>query len=98
MSSEDDLDPRESCRPLPFAELMALESLDDAHQQLNGIAYDPEMVYRFRSRATPFSPGDGFMAFGGHVYAQSAYAASKTVDKGFTIHVSRKKTFSTVTL
>jgi acyl-CoA thioesterase len=26
-------------------------------------------------------------AFGGHVFAQSAYAASKTIDKGFIIHV-----------
>jgi acyl-CoA thioesterase len=27
-------------------------------------------------------------AFGGHVYAQAAYATSKTVDPGFVIHVS----------
>ena len=26
-------------------------------------------------------------AFGGHVFAQAAYAASKTIDKGFIIHV-----------
>jgi len=26
-------------------------------------------------------------AFGGHVYAQAAYAASKTVEKEFVVHV-----------
>lgn len=87
---QSDLDPRELCCPLPFVELMALEPLNDSHQPSNATVDDPERAYRFRSRAVPFSPGDGFMAFGGHVYAQSAYAASKTVDKGFTIHVSQK--------
>lgn len=88
MSSSDDLDPRDLCVPLPFAELMALDLLDSSNQ--SSVTVDePEKVYRFQSRATPFPPGEGAMAFGGHVYAQSAYAASKTVDKGYVIHVSR---------
>lgn len=91
MSSKDDqpdFDPRELCYPLPFAELMALEPLGVPNQQ-QGTAEDPERVEVFRSRAVPFPPGEGIMAFGGHVYAQSAYAASQTVGKGLTIHVSR---------
>lgn len=87
MSSKDDssdIDPRELCRPIPFAQLMALESVTEQGQS---IASESERIERFRSLAVPFPPGDGFMAFGGHVYAQSAYAASKTVERGFVIHV-----------
>lgn len=92
MSPKDDqpgfggFDPRELCYPVPFAELMALDPLGVSSQQQSADA-EPERVERFRSRAVPFPPGDGTMAFGGHVYAQSAYAASQTVDKGFVIHV-----------
>jgi acyl-CoA thioesterase len=37
-------------------------------------------------------------AFGGHVYAQAAYATSKTVDPGFVIHVSRQSAMSMSTI
>ena len=87
MSSKDgpsDIDPRELCRPLPFVELMALDPVPEQQQNLPG---ESERSERFRSRAVPFPPGDGFMAFGGHVYAQSAYAASRTVKSGFFVHV-----------
>lgn len=88
MSSKDgpsDIDPRELCCPLPFAELMALDPVPEQQQNITG---DPERIERFRSQAVPFPPGEGFMAFGGHVYAQSAYAASRTVERGFFIHVT----------
>ncbi|KAF4207163.1 hypothetical protein CNMCM8927_003734 [Aspergillus lentulus] len=64
-----------------FVELMGLKRLDSP-----STPDAPEKVERFQSLAAPYPPGMGGMAFGGHVYAQSAYAASKTVDKGFVIH------------
>ncbi|EAW07637.1 acyl-CoA thioesterase [Aspergillus clavatus NRRL 1] len=68
--------------PAAFAELMALKRLEGS----NGTPTEPEKVERFQSLAAPFPPGEGTRAFGGHVYAQSAYAASKTVEQGFVIH------------
>ncbi|KAH1268580.1 hypothetical protein KXX33_004104 [Aspergillus fumigatus] len=65
-----------------FAELMGLKRLDSPSSTPDA----PEKVERFESLAVPYSPGMSGIAFGGHVYAQSAYAASKTVDKGFVIH------------
>lgn len=59
----------------PFAELMQLETIDGD---------------TFRSIAPPFAPGGPVgvgRSYGAHVYAQAAYAASKTVDKGFLLHV-----------
>jgi len=73
--------------PLNFVELMALERLDDTEVTQYGAA-EPERVERFHSLAAPASPGEGTRSFGGHVYAQAAYAASKTVGKGFVVHVS----------
>ena len=70
--------------PLSFVELMALERLDAT--EINRRSCDPEKIELFHSLATPFNPGEGNRAFGGQVYAQSAYAASKTVEKGFVIH------------
>ncbi|KAF2166864.1 hypothetical protein M409DRAFT_66413 [Zasmidium cellare ATCC 36951] len=58
----------------PFAELMQLETIDGD---------------TFRSIAPPFAPGGPVgvgRSYGAHVYAQAAYAASKTVDKGFLLH------------
>ncbi|KAJ5717132.1 hypothetical protein N7488_002778 [Penicillium malachiteum] len=66
--------------PSSFAALMALQRLDD--NEVNNISSDPEKIERFQSLAAPYPPGLGNRAFGGHVYAQSAYAASKTVEKG----------------
>ena len=87
-NDDPDFDPRELCSPLPFSELMALDPLGDCNGQQRSTIDEPERVYWFQSRATPFPPGEGSMAFGGHVYAQSAYAASKTVGQGFLLHVS----------
>ncbi|KAJ5097290.1 hypothetical protein N7456_008011 [Penicillium angulare] len=70
--------------PLSFVGLMALERLDDT--KINESSSDPEKIELFRSLAAPYPPAEGNRAFGGHVYAQSAYAASKTVQKGFVIY------------
>lgn len=86
---QPDFDPRELHSPQPFIELMALERLDDDLKSSHVLTInEPEKVEYFRSLATPFPPGESFMAFGGHAYAQSAYAASKTVENGFVINVS----------
>lgn len=77
----------EPTSPQSFVELMALEQLETvsiSHPDTQEL----EKIERFRSLATPYPPGQGTRAFGGHVYAQSAYAASKTVGAGFVIHVS----------
>lgn len=41
----------------------------------------------FKSAFPAYSPGGGTRAYGGHVYAQAALAASRTVGEGFVIHV-----------
>jgi hypothetical protein len=56
----------------PFRDLFALVRINDNH---------------FESMAPAYSPGGFNRAFGGHVFAQSGYAASKTVREGFVIHV-----------
>lgn len=81
------IDEDEEVSPHSFVELMALERLEEitiTHPD----AAKPERIERFRSLARPYNPGQGTRSFGGHVYAQSAYAASKTVSQGFVIHVS----------
>lgn len=84
---QSDQDADELTSPSSFAQLMALERLeDDEVSQVNTLG--PEKVEKFRSLAAPYPPGQGTRSFGGHVYAQSAYAASKTVGKGFVVHVS----------
>ncbi|KAL2865393.1 acyl-CoA thioesterase [Aspergillus lucknowensis] len=70
--------------PASFAELMALRRLDTQSLVLN--RDEPEKVELFESTARTYRPGLGSRAFGGHVYAQSAYAASKTVPPGLVIH------------
>lgn len=70
---------------LSFVELMALERVGDIPPSNN---VEAEKVEHFQSIARPYAPGISNAAFGGHVYAQSAYAASQTVSKGFVLHVS----------
>lgn len=55
-----------------FADLMALNKIDKT---------------TFASAAPAYSPGGFTRAFGGHVYAQAAYAAAQTVREGFVLHV-----------
>jgi acyl-CoA thioesterase len=80
------IDEDEPTSPRAFVELMALERLEDTTISHPDTA-EPEKIQRFRSLAKPYNPGHGPRSFGGHVYAQSAYAASKTVAQGFVIHV-----------
>ena len=66
---------------LPFVDLMRLETIDEV---------------TFRSKAQPFCPGGTHIrsagrAYGGHVYAQAAWAAAQTVPEGFVLHVSCPK-------
>ncbi|PYH99318.1 acyl-CoA thioesterase [Aspergillus ellipticus CBS 707.79] len=68
--------------PSAFADLMSLRRLPSPPPN----PLSPEQTERFESLAPPYPPGEGTRAFGGHVYAQSAYAASKTVTPGFVIH------------
>ena len=63
---------------LPFVDLMRLETINDA---------------TYRSTAQPFCPGGTHIrsagrAYGGHAYAQAAWAAAQTVPEGFVLHVS----------
>lgn len=70
--------------PLPpdgqdFAELMAVESID-------------ENTFKSVSKPCPGPPRviNGTLhisTYGGHIYAQSAWAAAQTVGDGFVIHV-----------
>jgi len=80
-------DEDELTSPRSFVELMALEQLEEISISHPDTA-EPERIERFRSLAAPYPPGQGTRSFGGHVYAQSAYAASKTVGPGFVVHVS----------
>jgi acyl-CoA thioesterase len=41
----------------------------------------------YESASPAYSPGGFTRAFGGHAYAQAAYAAAHTVKKGFVLHV-----------
>lgn len=59
-----------------FVDLMAVEKLDD---------------WTYRSIAKPFSPSAATAAYGGHVFAQSVYAASKTVKEGMVCCVCMPK-------
>lgn len=61
-----------------FTALFALSPVDAAQK-------DGE--WTFRSAHPAYSPGNAIRAFGGHVYAQAVLAASRTVKKGFCVHV-----------
>jgi hypothetical protein len=83
-------DPQRSQRrvrtPLAFAKLIAVERVPDAETKAQ--AYSDVKVEVFQSISRPWAPTLAKNAFGGHVCAQSAYAASKTVPEGLVIHVS----------
>ena len=62
-----------------FVELMALETIK------------PSALSRrshYRSPAPAYSPGGTGSAYGGHPFAQAAWAAAQTVEVGFILHVS----------
>ena len=61
---------------VPFVDLMRLETINDV---------------TYRSIAQPFNPGGNIVksmgrAYGGHVYAQAAWAAAQTVPASFVLH------------
>ena len=60
-------------QPISFSRLMAFKPLGDD---------------RFSSLTPAWSTGEGTAAFGGHVFAQSMWVASKTVADGMVVHVS----------
>ncbi|KAK3700796.1 hypothetical protein LTR37_015768 [Vermiconidia calcicola] len=76
--------PHDGNEYLPFVDLIRLHKIHDL---------------TYKSIALPFSPGGQLevaipRAYGGHVYAQSAWAACQTVGEGFLIFVcSRTKPF-----
>ena len=64
---------------LPFTDLIKLEKID---------------AVTYKSITLPFSPGGQLpravpRAYGGHVYAQAAWAACQTVDEGFLLYVCK---------
>lgn len=72
----------------PFAKLMALQSL--------GLGVENPSLHKyeiFRALVAPFRIESMGYAYGGHVYAQAAYAASKTVERGFLLHVCLRLIF-----
>lgn len=63
----------EDKKVLPFDKVIELERIDD---------------WTFRSIVKAYSPTGGENGtYGGHVFAQAAWAAAQTVDEGFLIHV-----------
>lgn len=59
---------------LPFDKVIELERIDN---------------WTFRSIVKAYSPTGGENGtYGGHVFAQAAWAAAQTVDEGFVIHAS----------
>jgi acyl-CoA thioesterase len=50
----------------------------------------------FESLTPAWPPAPFTRAFGGHVYAQAVYAASKTVEKGLVVHVCYAGPFTCV--
>lgn len=66
-----------------FAQLMSLMHIDPSSVQTKDD--DPDIKY-FRSLVLPYLPIVSRGVFGGHVMAQSCFAASKTVPPGFICH------------
>jgi hypothetical protein len=92
-ASEFPFDHENGNAPVSFSTLMGLMPLrapvDDS---TDSTSRAPRGAYWiFRSTYPAYSPGGFTRAFGGHVYAQAAVAASRTVKKGFTVHVSRSR-------
>ena len=65
--------------PIPWAQQMGLEKIDEnTFRSTAGAPFGAHTTKNGESRPR---------AFGGHVYAQAVYAASKTVPSGMLIHV-----------
>jgi hypothetical protein len=85
MPAEDDVWPEwaNSNAYTPFSELMSLQRTDHSE----GDQADEQGGWTFLSRRPAYSPGGFTRAYGGHVYAQAALAAARTVRAGFVLHV-----------
>jgi acyl-CoA thioesterase len=65
---------------LPFDKVLELDKINDS---------------TYRSIVKVYSPtGAENGTYGGHVFAQAAWAAAQTVDEGFVIHVTHHSTVS----
>lgn len=67
---------------LPFTDLMNVIPLPPLPHK----DHDGKREERFMSTRPAFNPGQG-SAYGGHVFAQSVWAASFTVGEGMVVHV-----------
>jgi hypothetical protein len=74
-----------------FVTLMALRPAEQDGEASTGRR---DACWCFLSDHPAFSPGGFTRAFGGHVYAQSALAAARTVGPGFMIHVNSPPPYS----
>jgi hypothetical protein len=63
-------------KPTTYMDLMALHPLESEQE-----------AQRFMSLRPAFNAG-GAAAYGGHVYAQTVWAAAQTVGEGMIVHVS----------
>jgi acyl-CoA thioesterase len=76
-------------KPRTWAQQMALERVDaSTFRSLAGAPFGGNFI---QLNGEPRA-----RAFGGHVYAQAAWAACQTVKKGFSIHVSREQHLASV--
>ncbi|KAK2745243.1 hypothetical protein FQN57_003938 [Myotisia sp. PD_48] len=65
----------------PLSRLLAVDKIESGIETPSGNKYD-----RFQSKICPLIPGTTAGSYGGHVYGHAAYAASKTVKRGFMLH------------
>ncbi|KAH7342813.1 thioesterase-like superfamily-domain-containing protein [Rhexocercosporidium sp. MPI-PUGE-AT-0058] len=75
--------PKNSPNRLPFTELMSLIPLPPSPETEN--VHGERGEERFMSIRPSYNPGQG-SAYGGHVFAQSVWAASFTVGEGMVVH------------
>jgi hypothetical protein len=78
---------------VPFTTLMGLMPMQvpksDSASTVESLS-SPSNSWIFRSTYPGYAPGGFTRAFGGHVYAQTCVAASRTVKPGFVVHVRLK--------
>lgn len=84
--NENDTPARDPPPGYPWAKLMALRRLESGLESPSATAGGIKSEL-FQGLIGPVFPAESKIAFGGHAYAQAAYAASKTVNKGFVLHV-----------
>ena len=73
--------PDDGNEPLPFVDLMRLKRIDDVTYQSIALPFSPGGI----------TPGALRRSFGGHVYAQAAWAACQTVERGLLLYVCKSE-------